>query len=260
MANFLIGKVIPSALLLLQLAGVGATDIQGSIQWNDLCSGIEDLRHHTRVVLDGGLRKAMVSHDGGFIFRDVEAGTYTVDVHAPDHIFPQLRVDVSSQAPAPVPTSPSSEAPDGEPLSPAPSLTPPPEVQVRPIPPGTPHDPIPPPPLLTYPIKFQATHKKSYEKPKASFDLIGMFSNPMMLMMLFTGLMMFAMPKLMENMDPELVKEVEEKQNRMFSAQNRIKEGDVSGIPSFLGIGDTPNPAPKQPTTPSRKAGGKKRR
>ncbi|KDQ09239.1 hypothetical protein BOTBODRAFT_530316 [Botryobasidium botryosum FD-172 SS1] len=236
MRCFSVGKTISSALMMLQLVGVGATDIQGSIQWNDLCPGIEDLRHHTRVVLDGGLRKAMVAHDGGFIFRDIDPGTYTIDVNAPDHIFPQLRVDVSSQPPPPAPTSPSSEAPDGEPLSPAP----------------------PPGPISE--VQFQATYRKSYEMPKASFDLIGMFTNPMMLMMLFTGLMMFAMPMLKDSLDPELIKEVEEKQGRMFAAQNRIQEGGVAGLSSLLNMSDSPSAPPKQPTTPARKAGGKKRR
>lgn len=32
-----------------------------------------------------------------------------------------------------------------------------------------------------------------------------------------------------ENMDPELVKEVKEKQDRMFSAQSRLTEGGAGG-------------------------------
>jgi len=199
----------------------------------------------------------MVSHDGGFVFRDVAPGTYTIDVLAPDHVFPQYRVDVLPPGESVIPW----EIHEIATISPAPtpsSSPSPPDINVYPIPPGTPHLHNPRLPLLSYPIKFQAAHRRSYEIPKQSFDIIGMFSNPMMLMMLFTGIMMFAMPKLMENMDPELVKEVKEKQDRMFSAQSRLTEGGAGGLSSLLA--EATSKPPGGQSGGSKKAGGKKRK
>ena len=67
---------------------------------------------------------------------------------------------------------------------------------VRPYIPGTPLSP-PSNVKLTYPISLSARAKYDYYVPKESFNLIGMFQNPMMMIMLFTGVMVLAMPYLM---------------------------------------------------------------
>lgn len=134
-------------------------------------------------------------------------GTYVLEVLARDHVFDkvcpitsrvavsphvlylQLRVDVLELADVPSPDSDS-------------ALEPTPSVQVRPLVPGTPHSPTPPLPLLSYPISLHAQRAKTYFIPRESFDVISMFKNPMMLMMLFTGVMVFLMPKLMVRLIP----------------------------------------------------------
>ena len=58
---------------------------------------------------------------------------------------------------------------------------------------GTPLNPRSPI-KLPYPIKLVPRHKKSYFVPLQSFNIVQMFQNPMMLMMVFGGLMMLAMP------------------------------------------------------------------
>lgn len=50
---------------------------------------------------------------------------------------------------------------------------------------------------LRYPIVLTPRHKNSYFKPRDSFNLLGMFQNPMMMIMVLTGLMMFGMPYIM---------------------------------------------------------------
>jgi hypothetical protein len=56
-------------------------------------------------------------------------------------------------------------------------------------------------PTLSYPIALtpRANYRASgaYFVPRESFNLLAMFSNPMMLMMLFAGVMVLAMPYLM---------------------------------------------------------------
>ena len=121
---------------------------------------------------------------------DVVAGTYIVSVIARDHVFdkvgticdlwfsplcslsvethcPQLRVDVP----------------------PEPEYPP----EVRPYTVGTPLNP-PSPVKLPYPIKLVPRQRKSYFVPHQSFNVVQMFQSPMMLMMVFGGMMMLAMP------------------------------------------------------------------
>jgi hypothetical protein len=47
---------------------------------------------------------------------------------------------------------------------------------------------------LPYPITLVPRSKNVYFVPRESFNLIGMFQNPMMLLMVLTGVMVFAMP------------------------------------------------------------------
>lgn len=65
--------------------------------------------------------------------------------------------------------------------------------EIRPYTPGTPLNP-PSTIALRYPITLTPRGKNEYFIPPQSFDLKGMFSNPMMLMMVFGGGMMLALP------------------------------------------------------------------
>jgi len=50
-----------------------------------------------------------------------------------------------------------------------------------------------------------------------------------MLLMLGSGIMMFAMPWLMSNMDPEAVEDAKKMQAKIFGAQAAIQNGDLAG-------------------------------
>ena len=67
---------------------------------------------------------------------------------------------------------------------------------VRPYVPGTPLDP-PANVTLPYPITLTPREKQNYNVPTESFNVVAMLSNPMMLLMAFAGVMVFAMPYLM---------------------------------------------------------------
>jgi hypothetical protein len=43
-------------------------------------------------------------------------------------------------------------------------------------------------------------HKNRYFSPRESFNLLGMFQSPMMMIMALTGVMMLAMPYIMVNL------------------------------------------------------------
>ena len=54
-----------------------------------------------------------------------------------------------------------------------------------------------------HPIELTAHASYQYYEPRQGFNIFGIFKNPMLLMMLVMGGMMFMMPKMMENLDPE---------------------------------------------------------
>lgn len=119
---------------------------------------------------------------------DVPAGTYVLSVISHDHTFdpvcykrllpsppssltmlPQLRIDVYETDTLP---------------------------EVRPYIPGTPLSPASTV-SLPYPIGPSATQKLDYYTQQQAFNLVAMFKNPMMMMMLVGGALVFAMPYLM---------------------------------------------------------------
>jgi len=66
------------------------------------------------------------------------------------------------------------------------------------------------------------------------FDVLEMFKNPMMMMMLLAGAMIFLLPKMLENMDPDLVKDMRERQDKMFNLQNSLQNGDFGALKAEL--------------------------
>lgn len=50
---------------------------------------------------------------------------------------------------------------------------------------------------MRYPIVLIPRHKNNYFKPHESFNLLGMLQNPMVMIMVLTGLMMVGMPYIM---------------------------------------------------------------
>jgi len=99
---------------------------------------------------------------------------------------------------------------------------------VYPYIPGT---PLLPKPNVTYahPFAVLAKRRNNYFVPAESFNVLGMFKSPMMLLMLGSGIMMFAMPWLMSNMDPEAVEDAKKMQAKIFGAQAAIQNGDLAG-------------------------------
>jgi len=165
-------------------------------------------------------------------FFNVKPGAYLLEVLARDHVFDQLRIDVHNE-------SPSSEEPDmlshvprteGEAL-PAPTLTVP-SVEVRPFLLGTSFSPSPPHPILAYPILLHVRQRKEYFVPPGSFDILSMLKNPMVMMMVFVCITLFIIPKAMQNIDPEMMKEMSQRQNRIMNMQSKLQGGDFSGFAS----------------------------
>ncbi|TFK40987.1 hypothetical protein BDQ12DRAFT_678698 [Crucibulum laeve] len=183
-----------------------AVDIAGKVTWNDICPDSRTL-HHANVLLDDGKLRGSITRNGTFIIPDVPVGTYVFSVSSHDFVFDNLRIDVRDAEPIP---------------------------EVRPYVPGTPLDP-PSNVLLSYPINVTPRQKHDYFIAPESFNILKMLSNPMMLIMVFGGGMVLAMPYLIKNMDPESLEEFKEQQAKMAGLQNAVRTGDLkSGFTALL--------------------------
>lgn len=219
------------ALLFLScLAIVHALDIHGKVAWNDACPDIKSLGH-SKAVLDDGRMSGSVAHTGDFVIPSVPPGTYLLSIISHDYTFDQVRIDVFNSTP-----------------------------EARPHVPGTPFNP-PSTVLLPYPIVLVPRQKLLYFVPPESFNLIAMLSNPMMLMMVFGGGMMLAMPYLVKNLDPESLKEFKEQQAKFAGVQNAMASGDLkSGLTALMAGDEEVQSTQPAPPTSNKPAGSNKGR
>ncbi|KAI0639327.1 hypothetical protein C8Q77DRAFT_1152310 [Trametes polyzona] len=209
-----------------------ALDLKGRIQWNQQCPSLKDLGQ-AKVILDNGKMHGGVTKDGSFVIPDVPAGTYVLSVLAHDHQFEQLRIDVFESD-----TLPEVRAYfPGTPLSPATSAT------------------------LPYPVVLTARGRHDYFVPRESFNVLAMFKNPMMMMMLAAGVLVLLMPTMMKNMDPEVMEDFKERHAKMTSIQNSLQSGDLaSGFSQLLSAsGEEPKAAASGPSKGASSAGAKQR-
>jgi len=194
-----------TASLLSLLCSVFALDLHGRILWNEVCRGAQELGS-AKAILDQGKLQGGVKWDGTFVIHDIHPGTYILSVLAHNYTFDKLRIDISDSDSLP---------------------------EVRPYIPGTPLSP-PSQIMLPYPILLSARQKNSYFAPRQSFNLLAMFQNPMMMMMVAAGVMMLGAPYLLKNLDPEALTDFKERQAKMTGIQNSIQSGDIKGGISAL--------------------------
>ncbi|EIW86556.1 hypothetical protein CONPUDRAFT_95162 [Coniophora puteana RWD-64-598 SS2] len=231
-------KLTLISTLLALSGGILALDVQGTIRWNELCPSYDNLGN-SRVVLDNGLASGRITRNGTFSIPDVPTGAYVLSVISHDYVFDQLLLDVAD----------SESTPDvrshimGTSYSPSTSAN------------------------LPYPVVLVPRHKNNYFTPHESFNLLGMFQNPMMLIMVLTGAMMLAMPYIMKNLDPQTLEELKGQQARVTSLQNSLQNGDLNaGLSALLAAeeeakGSSTARAPPQVAPQQRKgARGAKRR
>ncbi|KAG0365482.1 hypothetical protein BC939DRAFT_470784 [Gamsiella multidivaricata] len=137
-----------------------------------------DISGRTRVILSGGQYSAMITKDGKFVFPDVAAGSYLLEVQSPQYIYPTVKVIVSGNDSKAYLVSLGTDWSNND-------------------------------NVLQIPLTLNPRAPASYFIPREGFKLSHLFANPMMLMMGFSVLMLFIMPKLMANMDSEAMEEMQ---------------------------------------------------
>ena len=94
-----------------------------------------------------------------------------------------------------------------------------------------------------YPVELTPHLKAQYFEERESPGLHTLFANPMLLMMLFTGGLVMFMPKLMDGLDPEEKKKLEEQMGSAGDPTALLK--NMFGMPSG-DADDSDDDEPKQ--------------
>jgi hypothetical protein len=152
----------------------------------------------TRLTLNDGSLTTYTLPDGSFVFHRVPPGVHLLDVQSREHHFSQVKIQLLEEA---------MDSPKC----------------VEYVYPGAQKQAVP------HPLELTAHASYQYYEPREGFSILGIFKNPMLLMMIVMGGMMFVMPKMMENLDPEQ-KEQMQRQLEMqqdptkVSPQNRLRD------------------------------------
>ncbi|OAY27414.1 ER membrane protein complex subunit 7 homolog [Manihot esculenta] len=150
--------------------------------------GLPGKLSNVKVILNGGQNITFLRPDGYFSFYNVPAGTHLIEVAAIGYFFSPVRVDVSARFPGKVQAA-LTENRRG--LS---------ELVLEPL------------------------SDEQYYETREPFSIMSVVKSPMGLMVGFMLVVMFLMPKLMENMDPE----------EMRRAQEEMRQQGVPSLASLL--------------------------
>lgn len=126
----------------------------------------------TRVALNAGEQLTYSRLDGTFAFYNVPPGVHLIDVYNHEYMFSQVKIQLLPE---------SMDAPKC----------------IEYAYPGANKQSIPHPLTLTALAKYQ------YFEQRPGFSIFSLLKNPMLLMMIFSVGLMYAMPKMMEGLEPE---------------------------------------------------------
>ncbi|KAK1613032.1 hypothetical protein QYE76_036705 [Lolium multiflorum] len=149
--------------------------------------GLPAKTSNTKVILNGGQKVTFARPDGYFAFHNVPAGTHLIEVSSLGYFFSPVRVDISARNPGHIQAA----------------LTENRRVLNE---------------LVLEPLKAE-----QYYEVREPFNIMSLLKSPMGLMVGFMVLMVFVMPKMMENIDPEEIKQAQEQMRN-------------SPVPSFSGL------------------------
>ncbi|KAK1394475.1 ER membrane protein complex subunit 7-like [Heracleum sosnowskyi] len=174
---WLLLSLVSSSLAISAGSKVEAYTINGRVKIPGVAAkgfGLPAKVSNAKVLLNGGQQVTFLKPDGYFSFHNVPAGTHLIEVAAVGYFFSPVRVDVSARNPGKVQAA-LTENRRG--LS---------ELVLEPL------------------------RDEQYYEIREPFNVMSLVKSPMGLMVGFMLIVMFLMPKLVENMDPEEIKRAQE--------------------------------------------------
>ncbi|XP_042470277.1 ER membrane protein complex subunit 7 homolog [Zingiber officinale] len=129
---------------------------------------------NAKVILNGGQSITFTRADGYFSFHNVPAGTHLIEVAALGYFFSPVRVDISARNP------------------------------------GNIHAALTENRRVLHELILEPLREEHYYEIREPFSIWSVVKSPMGLMLGFTLLVIFVMPKLMDSIDPEEMKRAQE--------------------------------------------------
>ncbi|OAA71245.1 hypothetical protein ISF_01796 [Cordyceps fumosorosea ARSEF 2679] len=206
-------RLLPSAAGLLALLDLSAASTITLYLPSTPAPASLSPRAHATLSAPGLRLSAPLSDAHAFVFRNVTAGSYLVDVHCPSDGFAPLRVDVSDEAAVQAWETFRGNDWDnkGEALT----------LQSR-------ED-------GSSGFEVRALGRKTYFMERPKFSVMSILMNPMILMGLVSMVIFIGLPKLVENMDPETRAEWEasQKENPMNSILGGAGQQQANPLGNF---------------------------
>lgn len=173
LSSFLIGFLLLPPVLSSIAGNVDGYTISGRVKIPGVSAkgiGLPGKLSDVKVILNGGKRVSFLGIDGYFSFNDVPAGTHLIEVNAIGYFFSPVRVDVSARYPGKVKAT-FTENRKG--LN---------ELVLEPL------------------------REEQYFEIRKPFSIMSIIKSQMGLMVGLVMFVMFVLPKMVENIDPEDVK------------------------------------------------------
>lgn len=154
----------------------------------------------TRITLNHDEYTTYSRADGSFVIYNVPPGIHQLDIHNTMFHFSQVKIQLLEE-----------------------SMDKPKCLEYAY--PGATKNPIP------YPLVLTAHATYEYFEKKRGFSIFVIFKNPMFLMMAFSAVMMFLMPKMMEGLDPEEKARMREQMKNQQDPSKMISQlwGGIAG-------------------------------
>lgn len=163
-------------------SGAGKNDaegcnVDGRIRLDGLQgAGVRLKAADVKLVLNGGQHVTFPRTDGSFSFRGVPAGTHLLEVVSMGAFFPPVRLDVSART----------------------------RGQVRAVYAENQREPLPEP-LVLHPVRVE-----EYFEKREPFSLYKLMFTPVGMMVGFVAVVVLVLPRLMDSIDPEEMKQMQE--------------------------------------------------
>ncbi|KAI8849297.1 hypothetical protein BC829DRAFT_391960 [Chytridium lagenaria] len=192
MLQMLRAWVVVCAFIVAAILPASAVKIKGRLLASDALPDLSLLPANSKVLIDGGATYSFVDDDGTFAV-DASEGSHLLEVIAPGFFFNKVRLSVTgSTVQAFVHLDGTSWARNG--------------------------------PSLDVPLELPCRAQFNYFTPREGFDVMSILSNPMILMMGGSLVMFFVLPKMMSGIDPETLKEMQQRQKE----QKKVELPDIS--------------------------------
>lgn len=190
---------IPSFVIRSTLSLSGAATIEGKLE---LPEGLKNKNYpplqSTLITLNDGEFLTYSTQNNTFSFHDVPTGVHVLDVHCHTYHYSQVKIQIL----------------EGE----EPKC-------IEYFYPGAKKSPI------SHPLTLYTNAKLNYFQPRPTFSPFRMLKNPMVLIMLFSVGMMFVMPQMMGNLDPEQKEQMKKQMEMQQDPSKMLSQlwGEISG-------------------------------